>query len=68
MDILKIKSYEITLSNLINSGVTTDSILINISQYVLIILIVIILIFIIWLFSLIPIINQKVKNLFAIIL
>ena len=53
-DFLNIETYQITSSNLKNSGVTSDSILINISQYLFIILIAIALFMMMMILLLIP--------------
>ena len=62
-DLFKIESYEINVSNLQNSGVTSDSILINISQYLLIIIIAFAAFMIMLFLLIVPCLREKVNKL-----
>jgi hypothetical protein len=62
-DIFKTKKSKINLNNLQNSGVSSDSIIVNISQYLLIILVAIILMMMLATLLIIPSLRKKVKEL-----
>ena len=61
-DILGIKSSQVNLSNLKNSGITSDNILENISQYLVIILIVIALFLVAGLFMMVSFLKKKLSD------
>jgi len=62
-DVLKIESSQIIESNLKNSGIQSDSIVVNIIQYLFIIFAAIILVAILASLYTIPYIREKIKEL-----